>query len=221
MAQLVIGNKNYSTWSLRAWLALRKAGIPFDEIRVRLYVDGYKEELLRHGPAGLVPVYKDHDFVLWDSLAICEYVADRYPDLWPGDLMQRAHARAIAAEMHSGFRAIRGQIPMNCRAKRRVAFSTELQQEIRRVETIWTQCREHPDAAEGGWLFGRFSIADAMHAPLALHFYGYGVTLNPTATAYMAQVLGDTDVRAWMADAVRETEIIEECETGVESDMVS
>lgn len=102
-------------------------------------------------------------------------------------------------------------------AKRRVEFSAELLEEIRRVEAIWTQCREHPGTDGGEWLFGRFSIADAMYAPLVLHFRSYDISLNPTATAYMAQVLGDADVRAWVADAVRETEIIDECETGVEA----
>jgi len=216
MIQLVIGNKNYSTWSLRAWLALRKADIAFEEIRVPLYVDGYKEELLRHGPAGLVPVFKDGDFVLWDSLAICEFAAEMRPALWPADARRRAHARAISAEMHSGFRAIRSQIPMNCRARRQVAYSGEVLAEIRRVEAMWTQCRQHPSAADGGWLFGQFSIADAMYAPLVLHFDTYGVSLNPIASAYMKQVRDDADVRAWVADALREMEMINECEVGVE-----
>lgn len=216
MEQLVIGNKNYSTWSLRAWLTLRKAGMAFEEIRVPLYVDGYKEELFRHSPAGLVPIFKDHGFVLWDSLAICEFVAERQPALWPADPKRRAHARAICAEMHSGFRAIRSQIPMNCRAERKVAFSGELVEEIRRVEAIWTDCRQHTGAEDEGWLFGRFSIADAMYAPLVLHFKTYGVTLNPTATLYMQHVLDDTDIRAWVADALQEKEIIQECEVGVD-----
>ncbi len=215
MVQLVIGNKNYSSWSLRAWITLRKAGIPFEEIRVPLYVEGYKDELLRHGPAGLVPVYKDAGFVLWDSLAICEFVAEAHPQLWPMDKLQRAHARAICAEMHSGFRGIRSRLPMNCRAKnRRVELDADLGQEVRRVETIWTECRQHRDATAGRWLFGQFSIADAMYIPLALHFHTYGINMNATAAAYMENVLGDPDVQSWVAGALAEHNIIEECEVG-------
>ncbi|RJF95273.1 glutathione S-transferase family protein [Noviherbaspirillum saxi] len=214
MVQLVIGNKNYSTWSLRAWICLRKAGIAFDEIRIPLYEDGHSDKLKRFGPTGLVPVYRDGEFALWDSLAICEYVAETHPHLWPDDRLQRAHARAICAEMHSGFRAIRGQIPMNCRAShRRVDFSPELREEVRRVETIWSQCRQ-TCTVSGDWLFGRFSIADAMFIPLALHFQTYDVTLNDTASAYLQTVLDDADTKAWVADALQETEIIQECEAG-------
>ena len=163
-----------------------------------------------------MPVVKDSDFVLWDSLAICEFAAEIRPALWPADARRRAIARAISAEMHSGFRAIRSQIPMNCRAKRQVAYSSEVLTEIRRVEAMWTQCRQHPAAADGGWLFGQFSIADAMYAPLVLHFDTYGVSLNSIASAYMKHVRDDADVWAWVADALRETAIIDECEVGVE-----
>jgi glutathione S-transferase len=216
MIQLVIGNKNYSTWSLRAWLTLHKAGIAFQEIKVPLYVEGYKDELFRHSPAGLVPIFKEDDFVIWDSFAICEFIAEMHPELWPLDSRQRAQARAVCAEMHSGFRGIRGQIPMNCRAThRRVEFSSEVLSEIRRVESIWTQCRLQA-SVEGHWLFGRFTIADAMFVPLVLHFQTYGVTMNEVCTAYMKAVLNDPVVKSWVEGALLENEIIQECEVGTD-----
>ncbi len=214
MIQLIIGNKNYSTWSLRAWITLRKAGVAFDEVQVPLYTNDHTNVLKGYGPTGLVPIFREGNFVLWDSLAICEYIAEMHPELWPSECLQRAHARAIAAEMHSGFRAIRSQIPMNCRATgRRVEFSSELTEEIRRVEAIWTQCRQ-ACRAQGDWLFGRFSIADAMFIPLALHFKTYNVVLNEICNAYMQTIFEDLDVKAWIADALLEEAIIEECEVG-------
>jgi glutathione S-transferase len=213
--QLIIGNKNYSSWSLRAWICLRKAGIEFEEIRQPLYIAGYRDKLLQYGPTGLVPVFRQGDLTIWDSLAICEYLAELQTSLWPVDTQQRAYARAICAEMHAGFRAIRSQIPMNCRAiKRHVRFSPELQVELKRVETIWSNCRRQAHAGKGPWLFGRFTIADAMYLPLVLHFNSYGVVMNQVCGEYMDMVLNDQDVKTWLVSARLEAEIITECEIG-------
>ncbi|AZP11641.1 glutathione S-transferase family protein [Undibacterium parvum] len=219
---LLIGNKNYSTWSLRAWLCCRKAGVIFTEIKKALYVDGYQEKLLEYGPTGLVPVLIQKDLRIWDSLAICETIAERNPKMWPLDASQRAHARAICAEMHSGFRAIRSQIPMNCRAnKRKLMFSPELQAEIRRVEEIWTSCLRQQHSKSSPWLFGEFTIADAMYVPLVLHFKTYGVVMNQICSTYMQMVLNDADVKTWLAAALLEEEIIAECEVGVVCDTLA
>jgi glutathione S-transferase len=178
--ELVIGNKAYSSWSLRPWLVLKHTGAPFSETRVPLYVHGYKEELLKHGPSGRVPILKHGELTVWDSLAICEYLAEVFSKagLWPEHAAARATARAVSAEMHSGFMAIRGAMPFNCRAKgRRVPITVEIQKEIDRVLTLWRSCRE-AHGRGGPWLFGRFTIADAMFIPVALRFITYTVPLH-------------------------------------------
>src|SRR5450432_809368 len=141
---LVIGNKAYSSWSLRPWLLMKHAGIAFDELRVSLYQEGAKQKLLQYSAAGKVPVLKDGELTIWDSLAICEYLAEKHPDkqLWPADIAARAHARAICAEMHSGFTNLRNQMPMNVR--REIpgrARTPEVVAEVTRIETIWNECR--------------------------------------------------------------------------------
>lgn len=214
--EFITGNKAYSSWSLRPWLALRQTGAPFRETVVPLYVPGYKEILLRHSPAGKVPVLKHGTQVIWDSLAICEYLAERFPEaeLWPRDAVARALARSISAEMHSGFSVIRSVMPFNCRASgRQVVASPELQTEIARVQTIWRECRERFGTA-GPWLFGHFSIADAMFIPVALRFATYGTQLNDTGQAYLDAVQAHVPVREWIAAAKLEKEVIESSETG-------
>ncbi|WP_036485793.1 glutathione S-transferase family protein [Myxosarcina sp. GI1] len=212
--KLVIGNKNYSSWSLRAWLMLSKLEI-FEEVLVPLSTAGSKERLLSYSPTGKVPVYLEDDLVIWDTIAIAEYLAEKYPQLLPRDTKQRARARSISAEMHSGFFALRENMPMNCRATdRRVELTPELTSDIDRVRAIWTECR-NDNAAAGSWLFGSFSMADAMFAPVVFRFNTYGVECDRLETEYMQTVLQDSDVQQWYEAAVKEPEVIEEEEVGM------
>jgi glutathione S-transferase len=216
--RLVIGNKNYSSWSLRPWLAMKMAGLDFDEIRIILDRPETKTEILRHSPSGRVPCLIDHrangDLVVWDSLAICEYVNEAYAGgtLWPADIEARARARAIVAEMHSGFAAVRQHLPMDIRARLpgRGAGSlalAEVADQIARIEAIWTEAL----AASGGpFLFGAFSIADAFYAPVVTRFATYAVPLPATLAAYSEAVLGTAPMRQWIAEAEAEAEIIEQ-----------
>jgi glutathione S-transferase len=212
--RLVIGNKNYSSWSFRAWLALAKLGIDFEEIRVALFVDGYKQRLLQYSPAGKVPVYLDGDIVVWESLAILEHLAQVHPALLPERMQARALARSVSAEMHAGFSALRNAMPMNCRATgRRVAISDAAAADITRIQAIWGDCRA---AAAGGgpWLFGSFTIADAMYAPVVSRFHTYGVASHGAAAEYVKTVLNDPCVRQWYEAGRQETEVIEDDEAG-------
>lgn len=203
-SHLVIGNKNYSSWSFRAWLMLAKLGIDFEEVFVPLFSDGFKERLYRYSPAGQVPVYLDGELVIWDSLAIAEYLAEHSPQLWPSDMKQRAHARSIAAEMHAGFFALCEAMPMNCRATgRRVQQTDALAADIRRIQALWTECRSRNNE-QGPWLFGVFSIADAMYAPVVSRFHTYGVSCDADAAEYMKTVLDDRDVKRWYEAASHE-----------------
>src|ERR1039457_784387 len=155
---LIIGNKNYSSWSLRAWLMLKHARVDFDEVRIPLFVAGYKEKLFSYSPAGKVPVYREGDLLVWDTLAIGEYLYETHPALWPADRTARARARSVSAEMHSGFVPLRKAMPMNIRARgRKVDSSPELEADIARIKTIWRELRKQY-AVTGPWLFGRYSI---------------------------------------------------------------
>jgi glutathione S-transferase len=196
---LLIGNKNYSSWSLRPWLVLREAGIPFDEELVSLQTDAGKAERLGKLPAGRVPCLRDGEVLVWDSLAIVEYLAERHPGLWPADPAARAFARSICAEMHSGFMALRNEMSMDVRARRpQRRRSPEVQADIARVEAIWTETRRR--FGQGGpLLFGTFTIADAFWAPVALRFQTYGVAPSGEAGAYMKAVLALPGVREWQA----------------------
>jgi glutathione S-transferase len=214
--ELIIGNKTYSSWSLRPWLVLKHVGTVFSESRVVLYVPGFKREILRHSGAGRVPVLKHGALTIWDSLAICEYLAEQYPDarLWPESAEVRAEARSLSAEMHSGFSLIRSLMPFNCRAEgRRVIRGPDVDGEIARVEEIWNSCRGRHKTA-GPWLFGRFTIADAMYAPVALRFVTYGVQLKGAAREYIATVQAHLPVQEWIADARQEKEFMESSEVG-------
>ncbi|MEO0407964.1 MAG: glutathione S-transferase family protein [Cyanobacteria bacterium P01_A01_bin.135] len=217
-AQLIIGNKNYSSWSLRAWLVLAKLELPFEEVLVPLSVETSKAALYRYSPSGRVPVYRDGDLTIWDTLAIAEYLAESHPQLWPQEAGQRAHARAVSAEMHAGFMALRQQMPMNCRATgRQVPVPPALATDIQRVQEIWTTCRRTSGDA-GPWLFGDFSIADAMYAPVVFRFNTYGeasgIDHSDAVTAYMAHVIADPHIQQWYAAACQETAVIEEEEVG-------
>lgn len=212
--KLVIGNKNYSSWSLRAWLILAKLNIQFEEVRVPLFCEGYKEKLLQYSPTGKVPVYLEDDLVVWESLAIAEHFVERYPTLLPRDLQQRAKARSLAAEMHSGFSSLRSQMPMNCRASdRHVELTPGLADDIKRIQTIWTTCRSD-NSQNGSWLFGDFTIVDAMYAPVVFRFNTYGVKCDRLGRQYMNMMLNDPDIKCWFEAAKNEPEIIEKVEVG-------
>ncbi|MFT4930018.1 MAG: glutathione S-transferase [Phenylobacterium sp.] len=208
--QLIIGNKNYSSWSLRPWLLLKQMQISFEEVRIPLYAPGSKDKLLEHSPTGKVPALNNGDTTVWDSLAICEYINDANPDkpCWPEDINDRAFARAISHEMHSGFFEIRNVLPMNC--KKNMVFNRitpELQADIDRVCQIW-QISRAKYAANGPFLLGQFSIADAMFAPVVLRFNSYGITVGATEQAYMDAILSLPTLQSWIAAGIAETEII-------------
>ncbi|MDP2784621.1 MAG: glutathione S-transferase family protein [Sulfurimicrobium sp.] len=211
---LVIGNKNYSSWSLRPWLFMKKSGVPFEEIRIPLYQPGSSEKLREYSPSGLVPLLLDGDLRVWDSLAICEYVSEKFLDGkgWPADRRVRAVARSVSAEMHAGFLAVRANLPMNLRAKFAwKSVNDEVDAGIRRIIEIWTRCREQHGGA-GPWLFGEFTIADAMYAPVAWRFNSYGVPLEGEAARYLHTLLEMDEMRAWHAGALGETEVLPQCE---------
>lgn len=213
--RLIIGNKNYSSWSFRPWLALRQLGVDFAEIRVALFTQGYKQALLQYSPAGKVPVYLEDDLVVWDSLAILEHLAQTHVSLWPQARQARARARSIAAEMHSGFGALRSALPMNCRATgRRVPMTAAVSADVVRIQAIWRECREAA-AGSGPWLFGGFTAADAMYAPVVSRFHTYGVACDGRVADYVQSVLNDPHVRLWYDAARRETEVIDEDEAGI------
>ena len=211
---LVIGNKNYSSWSLRGWLVLKHLNIEFEEKRVRLFAAGYKSELLEYSGSGLVPVYLEAGRAIWDSLAICEYLAESHPHLWPVERADRAVARCISAEMHAGFTALRGAMPMNCRAVgRTVKITDAVREDVARIDQIWSDRRRHC-GTNGPWLFGEFTIADVMFAPVASRFHTYGISLSDAAEDYKKTVLADANIRQWYADAAQEADVIEHAEVG-------
>jgi glutathione S-transferase len=205
---LIIGNKNYSSWSLRPWLAMKQAEIAFDEVRIPLYDEGSKQEIERYSKAGKVPVLIDDGVTVWDSLAICEYLAERHPLLWPDDASARAVARSVSAEMHSGFASLRTHLSMNIRksyaGKGRVP---EAERDIARILEMWEDCRNRFGAGRP-FLFGRFSIADAMYAPVHLRFRTYGVTVPASLRAYGEAVLQLPAMREWISAAEAEAETI-------------
>lgn len=208
---LVIGNKNYSSWSLRPWLVLRQAGIPFEEVRIPLWQPESATLLATWSPSGKVPALHDGDIRVWDSLAICEYLNERFPEqgLWPADAAARAVARSVSAEMHAGFDALRQNMVMNIRARYPGKGRTpECLADIDRIVAIWTDCRAR-FGSDGDFLFGRFGIADAMFAPVVLRFQTYDVALEGAARAYADAVLALPALQAWVADAMAETDRIE------------
>ncbi len=217
MNTLIIGNKNYSSWSLRPWLILKEAEIEFDEILIKLFTDGYEEKLGEYSPTKRVPVLRSAKHVIWDSLSIAEYLNESYPEkqLWPQDPDKRILARTISCEMHSGFFALREKMPMNCRATNRVvSMDDHLQTDIDRVIQIWTECRNQ-NASHGPWLFGEFSIADAMYAPVAFRFASYQVILSGAAKEYCDFMLSRPAMLQWKAEGAAEKEVIEAGEVGI------
>ncbi|MEZ8012326.1 MULTISPECIES: glutathione S-transferase family protein [Vibrio] len=211
--QLYIGNQNYSTWSLRAWLIFDNYNLNPEVIKLKLFTSDFYDTLASVTPTAKVPTLVDGDVAVWDSLAILEYVNEAYLDgaAWPKSVKERAHARAISAEMHSGFFAVRNEMPMNCRAQRKLALSEEALKDIARIDAIWsTQMEQYPE----GWLFGEWSIADAMFAPLALRVETYGIQLSEKASQYQQRVLNSPSVQKWLAEANLETDVVEEDEAG-------
>lgn len=207
---LVIGNKNYSSWSLRPWLVLKQAGIPFTETYIPLYVGDWHERVLKHSPSGKVPTLINGAITVWDSLAICEYLAEQFPEkqLWPADVAVRAEARSVSAEMHSGFQALRQNMFMNIRRRMPNRGRTpEVAADIERITTMWNDCRRRY-ATNGPFLFGRFSIADAMYAPVALRFQTYEVSVNGAAGEYARALLALPALQEWITAAHAEKESI-------------
>jgi len=207
--KLYIGNKNYSSWSLRGWLVVKLSGEPFDEVLVPLAGVVPNPANLAFSPSGLVPCLHDGDAVVWDSLAIGEYLAERHPAMWPDDRIARAHARSIVAEMHSGFATLRSEMAMCIRERVDVRpWSPRLARDIERLAQIFDESRRR-FGQDGRYLFGRYSIADGFFAPVAFRFQTYGVALPGPAGEYVQSLLAHPDVRAWERDAVAETTIIE------------
>ncbi|GAB4118162.1 MAG: glutathione S-transferase family protein [Rubrivivax sp.] len=217
--QLVIGNKNYSSWSMRPWVLMRALGIPFDEVKLRFdFSEGspFRTAVARFSPAGRVPVLVlDDGFAVWDTLAIVETLAERIDGVWPDDPNHRARARSVCAEMHSGFGALRSHCPMNIEAcfpevgARIWAEQAQVRADVQRIEGIWSEAL----AFSGGpFLFGAFGAADAFYAPVVLRLRNYGLPVSDTARAYGERVLAHPAVAAWIADALAEQDFIAEDE---------
>jgi len=212
--RLVIGNCNYSSWSLRAWLVLTHLGLPFGLERIPLDQPDTQSRIRRYSTAGRVPILIEDDRTIWDSLAIIEHLAEAYPSVWPTEPAARAMARSIAAEMHSGFSAVRNELPMNIRAHGRIVEpSPAAADDIARIVAIWSEARQR-FAGSGPWLFGAFSAADAIYAPVASRFRTYGVKLPAALEDYRETVLGSPAMREWSAMAEAEPEVIEHEELG-------
>lgn len=206
--RLVIGNKNYSSWSLRPWLYLRRHGIEFEEVRLPLDSDEFRAAIPALSPSGRVPVLHDGELVVWDSLAILEYLAERHPETggWPDDPVVRAQARCVAAEMHSGFSDLRGELPMNCRRRSPPpTLSALARRDIERVQALWRQARERHGSG-GDFLFGSFCIADAMYAPVVSRFVSYGIELDSVCAAYAEAIYALPAMQDWLTDAAAEAE---------------
>ena len=210
MPLLVIGNKNYSSWSLRPWLLLRQFDVAFEERRLSLDTEAFHDEIGRWSPTGRVPALHDEGLLVWDSLAICEYINERWLDGrgWPADIAARAHARAAAAEMHSGFGALRTQLPMNCRrVPDHYRGDAAAAADIARVQALWRQLRDRY-GSEGDFLCGKFGIVDAMFAPVAVRFRGYGVPLDASSARYGEALFALPAMRQWCEAAAAEPEHI-------------
>ncbi|MEM7083097.1 MAG: glutathione S-transferase family protein [Pseudomonadota bacterium] len=216
---LIIGNRNYSSWSLRAWLVARFSGLAFDSQRVLLDTPHFKEEIKSLSPNGMVPALRKGDWVISDSLAIAEYLNECAPEakLWPDERSVRAQARSLSCEMHSGFADLRNEMPMNIRATGRVVeLSAGAQRDVERMIAVWAAClADDRTQRDGPWLFGRFSICDAMFVPVVFRFRTYSVTLPSACQAYADHCIQDPFIREWIEAALDETEILDTEEVGV------
>lgn len=210
MYKLVIANRNYSSWSLRAWLYLTESKIPFEEIRLSLFTDSWSQDIAGWSPAGRVPVLVDGEVCVWDTMAIMEYLRHKHSNVvdWPEMDHQRAHALSISAEMHSGFLALRDQLPQNLRARREKdtdRFSDTCRSQIARIDEIWSECRDRYGRS-GDWLFGGFSIADIMYAPVALRFITYDVPISAKSREFVTAIETLESVQKWVSLAQEEPE---------------
>ena len=211
---LTMGNKNYSSWSLRAWMLMKHLGLEFAERVLPLDTPEFARDVGTTSPTRRVPILRHGGLLIWDSLAICEYACELAGGGWPTDRAARAVARSACAEMHAGFSILRSQWPMNARAEnRRTAPNAERAAEIERIEALWNECRNR-FGARGPWLFGEFSVADAMYAPVVLRFRTYGARLRESSAQYAATVLADEHMRSWLAAAAAESWINEAYEIG-------
>jgi glutathione S-transferase len=208
--EIVIGTRKWSSWSLRPWLALKRTGAAFSETVVTLRVDGVTEEIAKHSPSGRVPVLRDGDLLIWDSLAICEYLADRYPQarLWPADIERRALGRAAAAEMHSGFASLRGECPMDLGLRTVTDLAASTQDDVRRIVRLWNDLRGRHQA-DGPFLLGAWSIADAFYTPVATRFRSYGIKPSDLGDAgaagtYLETLLEQPEFLEWEKAALDE-----------------
>jgi glutathione S-transferase len=211
---LLIGNKNYSSWSLRPWIAMKVAGIAFNEIVISLDAADFKRRVLEVSGTGKVPALIDGDIHVWESLAILEHLADRFPEagLWPADIAARAHARAVSAEMHAGFLPLRRECPMNMwRPVRPHTLSADAQANVARIDAMWSDCRARFGRG-GAFLFGAFGAADAMYAPVVSRFATYGVAVSDAARAYMAAVAALPAYAEWRDAALKEQWVLPEDE---------
>lgn len=206
MLKLIIGNKNYSSWSFRPWIAMKAAGIDFIEEVVSLDAPDFKQRVGQVSGSGKVPVLIDANIRVWESLAILEYVAEKFPDaeLWPSEPAARAHARSIAAEMHAGFAPLRKHCPMNMRRPvKKMPLPSEVTADVARIDAMWTDCRARFGRG-GPFLFGPFTAADAMYAPVVARFHTYAVDVSPAAQGYMAAVMALPAWGEWVAAARQE-----------------
>ncbi len=211
---LVIGNKNYSSWSMRPWVLLRQLGIPFSEVKLRFHSEEWRGGIGRWSPSGLVPVLWRGEQAVWDTLAIAETLAEWYPGhgVWPAEPAARAHARSVSAEMHGGFRSLRSTMPMDIRASHPgKGMTPETARDIARIEALWPEARRRFGAG-GPFLFGAFCAADAMYAPVVTRFATYGVALSPESQRYCEAVRAAPGVRAWIREALEEEEVVAEDE---------
>lgn len=212
--QLIIGNKNYSSWSLRPWLLMQHFSVPFSEQPIWLFSDQMTAQMLQHSPSLKVPVLQDKELKIWDSLAICEYINEQYlaNKAWPQAAGTRATARSICAEMHSGFFAIRSEMPMNCRrTPGPIDLSAPAQLEIKRIISIFNQCLS-ANAEENSFLFGDFSIADAFFMPIVIRFTSYQITIPEVVQQYFTKMLALEAYQPWLEQAVAESAVIDDAE---------
>ena len=208
---LLIGNKNYSSWSLRPWLLLHAFGVPFTEERHVFGTPEFAAEIQsrKRSPNGKVPVLVDADIKVWDSLAISEYLAERHTGMWPTDSAARAHARSACAEMHSGFQAVRNSMPMNVRRSYPIAVPREdVQQDIARIQALWAEALA-TFGSSGAFLYGKFSVADAYFAPVVFRFNTYGVKCPSVIAAYVKAMLAHPSMQQWIADSKAEVEVVD------------
>lgn len=216
--QLVIGNKNYSSWSMRPWVLLRGLDIPFQELKLRFDFSEnspFRQTVARFSPAGTVPILVDDGFAVWDTLAIVEYLAERFPGVWPADAKARARARSLCAEMHSGFGALRNHCPMNIEVSMPAIGAKvwdeqpAVRQNLARIEAMWGQALQ---ASGGPFLFGAFSAVDAYYAPVAMRLRSYALPVSATTSAYVDRLAAHPAVAAFIADALAEADFIVEDE---------